>query len=209
MPGVERPSPGASARQASNLTWAGRSRRLVEGRFRNATRRAREARLAYAVLNQVSWLPLAVGRARTLARVAAGARDRAGGRGLRDREGAARRRRGHDRVALGAVRGDRHVVQVARRDLLVGDQSGVVAGRVGLRVGVTGLDVRDRVARGGLGTGVLRLGPLAEERRQGDRGQDADDQHDDEELDQGETLLVLDALAELVQHVNPPGSVWA
>src|SRR3954452_3656393 len=98
MPGGERPLLRASTRQAWNLTSAGRSRRLVEVSG-NATRRAREARLAYALLNQGSWLPLAVGRARTLAGVAAGARDRAGGRGLRDRERAARRRRGHDVIA--------------------------------------------------------------------------------------------------------------
>ena len=41
-------------------------------------------------------------------------------------------------------------------------------------------------------------------RRQGDRGEDADDQNDDQELDKGETLLVLSALAELVEHVGEP-----
>src|SRR5207244_6980848 len=71
------------------------------------------------------------------------------------------------------------------------------------------LDVRDRVARVGLRTGVLRLGPLAEERRQRDRSQDADDQHNDEELDQGETLLVLGALTELLQHLIILGIRWA
>ena len=47
MHGVERPSLSASARGASNLTSSRRSRRLVEAGSGNATRRAREARLAH------------------------------------------------------------------------------------------------------------------------------------------------------------------
>ena len=43
----------------------------------------------------------------------------------------------------------------------------------------------------GLGLCVLRLTALAEERRQCDRGKDADDQNDDEKLDQCEALLTL------------------
>jgi hypothetical protein len=55
---------------------------------------------------------------------------------------------------------------------------------------------------GRLGLRVLRAGALAEERGKGDRGEDADDQDDDQELDQGEALLVLGALAKLMEHVE-------
>src|SRR3954449_7260743 len=72
---------------------------------------------------------------------------------------------------------------------------GRVAGGVVLLVGVAGLDFRDQVTRVGLGGRVLALRPLAEERRKGDRGQDADDQDYDEELDQREAaLLVVETL---------------
>ena len=47
----------------------------------------------------------------------------------------------------------------------------------------------------------MTLTGLAKERRDGDRGQNADDQNDDEELDQSEAaLLGIDALGELPQH---------
>src|SRR5262249_31009164 len=64
------------------------------------------------------------------------------------------------------------------------------ARRVGLRVGVARLDLRDGVPRVRLGRRVLRLLLLTEEARQRDRGEDADDQDDDEQLDQREALLV-------------------
>ena len=62
----------------------------------------------------------------------------------------------------------------------------------------------DHVARVKLGSGILALLTLAEEGRQSDGGEDADDQNDDQELDKGETLLVLSALAELVEHEGEP-----
>ena len=62
----------------------------------------------------------------------------------------------------------------------------------------------DHVARVRLGSGVLTLLTLAEEGRQSDGGEDADDQNDDQELDEGETLLVLAALTQLVEHVGEP-----
>ena len=43
--------------------------------------------------------------------------------------------------------------------------------------------------------------PLAEESGKGDRGKNADDQNDDQELDEREALLVLSARAQLVEHV--------
>src|SRR5204862_2110981 len=69
----------------------------------------------------------------------------------------------------------------------------VVVGRTGLH--------RLRGSDGaGLRLGVVSLVLLVQERRNSDRGKDADDQDDDQELDQGETLLCLGALAELPQH---------
>ena len=66
------------------------------------------------------------------------------------------------------------------------------------------------VASVGLGARVLSLRALAEEVRQSDGGQDADDQDDDEELDQSEAgLLGLDTGAELPQHcVASLKGVW-
>ena len=55
-----------------------------------------------------------------------------------------------------------------------------------------------------LAVGVLSLLALVEERGKGDRGEDADDQDDDQELDEREALLVLGALAKLVEHVGEP-----
>jgi hypothetical protein len=75
-----------------------------------------------------------------------------------------------------------------------------IAGGVVLGVGVARLDLRDHVARGRLGLGVLTLRALTEEARQSDRGEDADDQDDDQKLDEREALLVLGAGADLVQH---------
>ena len=70
-----------------------------------------------------------------------------------------------------------------------------VAQRVVLVVGEAGLDVRDEVAGIRLGGCVLALLLLTEEGRQGDRGKNADDQNDDEELDEREALFVAaDAL---------------
>ena len=66
-----------------------------------------------------------------------------------------------------------------------------VALRVVLRVREARLDLRDEVAGIRLGRRVLALLLLAEERRESDRGENADDQNDDEKLDEREALIVL------------------
>src|SRR5205807_3653994 len=72
-----------------------------------------------------------------------------------------------------------------------------------LLAGEARLHLRDHVAGVGLRVRVLALLLLAEEGRQGNRGKDADDQNDDQELDQGKTaLLGLNTLAELPQHYS-------
>src|SRR3954467_7883380 len=130
-------------------------------------------------------------------RARAGAGERAA-RGLRGEERVARLRDGRDRVAVrrrrrhGDLAGAGAVVQPGDPEL-----GGRVAQRVVLRVGEAGLDLRDHVSRVGLGRGVLAFLLLTEERGQRDRGEDADDQDDDEELDQREAPLVV---ADVVQH---------
>ena len=52
------------------------------------------------------------------------------------------------------------------------------------------LDRGLRMADEGLGGGVLGSGAMAEEGRDGDYGEDPDDQDDHQELDQREPLLV-------------------
>jgi hypothetical protein len=52
------------------------------------------------------------------------------------------------------------------------------------------LDRHLRLTHHVLGGGVLGSRALAEERRDGDRGQDADDQDDDQQLDEREALLL-------------------
>src|SRR5205807_8056589 len=154
------------------------------------------------------FLPVAAARATTLARRGAGAGRRATetslgdhegvhptARGLRlGRDGVVRRRgrRGRDLAGAGTDR----QTGVGRARAL-----GVVLlaceARLDLRHEVTGVRLRVR---------VLALLLLAEEGRQGNRGKDADDQNDDEELDKGKTaLLGLNTLAELPQHsLGPP-----
>src|SRR4051794_29011021 len=127
---------------------------------------------------------------------------------LHDEEHLAGLRRRLDRVAVrtraddadGPAAGRRSAVD--EREARVGELSNRVASRVVLRVHVAGLDLRDQVARVGLGRGILGLLALAEERGKSDGGKDADDENDDQKLDQGETLLTLSALAELVEHVD-------
>src|SRR3954452_9748883 len=104
--------------------------------------------------------------------------------GLRHRERRVGLRRRGERVALAraADRGQVRVVQ-GRLD---GDEGGLGDAVVRLVVGVIGLHRRRRVADEALGGRVLGLLTLAEEGRQGDRGKDADDQDDDQELDEGE-----------------------
>ena len=68
-----------------------------------------------------------------------------------------------------------------------------VAPRVLAVGGVSGVRLHRRLRRldRGLGLGVTRLVALVEERRNGDRGQQADDQHHDQELDQREAGFAL------------------
>ena len=79
-------------------------------------------------------------------------------------------------------------------------------GGAGVRAvgGVSGVCLHRRLRglRRGLGLSVTRLVPLVEERRNGDRGQQTDDQHHDQELDQRETRLALGPDAELVEHLG-------
>src|SRR4051794_11424727 len=131
------------------------------------------------------------GRARTRARAARAV--------LADRERVARLRASDDGVAVRVRRSHRHLTRTG-----ADGQTGVArvgAGRVVLRVGVTRLNLRDHVSCVRLGRGVLALRALAQECGQSDRGQDADDQNDYEELDKGETLLlIVNALTDLPQH---------
>src|SRR5262245_62059322 len=69
---------------------------------------------------------------------------------------------------------------------------------------------RLRGADGRLGLRVASLVPLIEERGNGDRGQQAENEHDDQELDEREArLLPGHPLTELQQHLNLLGSVAA
>ncbi len=127
----------------------------------------------------------------------AGERDRASGAG--HREGVPGRRSGDDHRVAGCGRRRRN------------RQPFVAAGRRTREGGLDRLQDRDRVAvhvaavsfagtglhrdLGGVG-GLLRLGVvglalLVEERRQRDRGEDAKDEHDDEQLDQREAGLAV------------------
>ena len=79
------------------------------------------------------------------------------------------------------------------------------------RRSVPSLSVAIRLHRGlrpsvrRLGLGVTSLVPLVEERRNGDRGQESQNEHDDQELDQREAGLVLrHPLSELEEHLVPP-----
>src|SRR5262249_14189564 len=79
------------------------------------------------------------------------------------------------------------------------------AGQAAVAVAVV-LEVRlrrgDRGADVGLGGGLLRGSREAQVRRDGDRNQDAEDDHDDEELDQGEALLARQTGLDLVDHAT-------
>src|SRR5919201_4006816 len=156
------------------------------------------ARLAVLRVKRGVVLPAAAGGEATATGTRAGAGHRAVGR-LRDGELVVRLRGRHDRVAVaGPVRGCLHLAGAGAKR----EASGA-AGTAGVGVGVrvAGLHLADHVASVGLGARVLGLRALAEEVRQSDRGQDANDQDDDEELDQSETaLLGLNTRAELPQH---------
>src|SRR5262245_32430448 len=148
-------------------------------------------------------LPGEAGGAATLGvRTRAGTRDDARS-GLHDAEVVAGRRRDVERVVVG-TRGD------DERGAGAGGQRLLDVLEVGLRrvvvlvVRVPGLHGGLSLTDGRLALGVLGAGALAEEGGESDRGEDADDQDDDQELDKGEALLALGALAELVQHVGGP-----
>src|SRR5947209_18184069 len=119
----------------------------------------------------------------------------------------ASRRRLCDRVDVAGLRRREHLVTgraalardvdlaVAATDLQTG-RVAVEAVADGRALGVVllgreaRLDLRDEVARIRLRRGILALLLLTEEGRQGDRGENADDQHDNEELDEREALLL-------------------
>src|SRR3954453_6637946 len=175
-----------------------RERRGADRSARPSATCGRLAGLPVVALRVGGRLAAALGRARARAR-----RDTRG-RALRDRERVGRLRDRHDRVArAGAGRRDRDLalagadVEARVAELRRGGAVRVVAG--GIRA--TRLDLRDRVARVRLRLGVLALLLLTEEGRQGDRGEDADDQDHDEKLDEREALLLaVDALGKLPQH---------
>src|SRR5262249_35061365 len=75
---------------------------------------------------------------------------------------------------------------------VVVDEVGLVRGR--------------RVARVGCHAGIEAAGPVRRELRDRDRGEDADDGHDHQELDQGESLRLLALhLGTFAHHVLPWG----
>jgi hypothetical protein len=113
-------------------------------------------------------------------------------------------RRGVDGVARGrhGADGEGRQARAEVRDL--GRTGARHRGGVRVLVDVAGLHLGDGVAGSRLGSRVLALGTLAEERGQSDRGEDADDQDDHEQLDQGEALLVARAVAQLVEHEDEP-----
>src|SRR3954452_9103587 len=164
--------------------------------MRPAAFETERAGLAARPFVRLAWgrrLPVAAGRATAAGRLFARTRRRAVVR-FRDQElGPRVRRAGHD-VALTADSGVDLAVGVADRqargvaaELAVSRRHAV---RESVLVGETSLDLRHQVARVGLRRSVLALLLLAQEGRQSDRGKDADDQDDDEELDQGEPALL-------------------
>src|SRR5689334_644159 len=146
-------------------------------------------------------LPLPIARARALVRVGARTSDRAARLG--DHEFVARGGMADHDVAVRAGGLEARLARVGTQDTDLLDVVGVGAD-VRLVRRVEGLESRDQVARRRLGRRVLSLLTLAEEGRQGDRGQDADDQDHDEELDQREAPLpFMYALTELPRHDFP------
>jgi len=69
-----------------------------------------------------------------------------------------------------------------------------------------GLRGRERVPEARLGRLVVRPVPGAQERRQSDGDQDADDQNDHHQLDKGEAFVLTDALRETLEHLPSPPS---
>src|SRR5579872_3247298 len=73
----------------------------------------------------------------------------------------------------------------------------VVVGRRSLHRGLSRASELLRRSVGGLAL-------LVQERRDRNRGENADDQDDNQKLDKGKTTLILRALAQSIQHLNPP-----
>src|SRR4051812_16596275 len=212
---MTRPSGAARARSISEVQsesgsgfapagWIGLARAGLEPW--KAEGRAAMARPSEQ-LHRVSDLPpvaLGVGRVLAAALTVRRARARAdaGGAVLRDRERVGRLRRRRDGVAGGRDRVDLHLAG-AGADVEAGVGRGRAVRVVAAVVGRARLDLRDHVARVGLGLRVLALLLLAEEGRQSDRGKNADDQDHDKELDKGEALLLaVDPLGKLPQHCH-------
>src|SRR4051794_10765777 len=93
----------------------------------------------------------------------------------------------------------------------VGDADRATDSTLGQRERALTVDVvrRDLLANGGdvsLGRGVTGLLALVQEHRDGDRSENADDDHDDEKLDQGEALVLLvHRLTDTSEHCSPSG----
>ena len=157
---------------------------------RNATRRARGPASRVSGQGSGVVLPGAACLAAAVAGGGAGAGVAARGDAVdRERVTALRRRRHRERrCGRGGHRdlaGAGAVVQARRAERRGGVALGVVLG-----VREARLDLRDEVTGIGLGRRVLALLLLAEERRESDRGEDADDQDDDQKLDEREALVV-------------------
>ncbi len=99
--------------------------------------------------------------------------------------GCGRRRRNRQPfVAAGRRTREGRLDRLQDRDRVAVDVAAVVFGGAGLHRDLSGVGVL-------LGLRVAGLALLVEERGQRDRGEDAEDEHDDEELDQGETGLTV------------------
>src|SRR4029078_1036990 len=82
-------------------------------------------------------------------------------------------------------------------------QAGGGHARVEAVVGEERLDRRERRTHGGGRRALVRAVPEAEVRRDRDCREDRENDHHDEELDQGETLLAPQTLPQLVEHGAP------
>src|SRR5436190_5065309 len=129
-----------------------------------------------------------------------GTRGRSAG-SLGDEEVAPRLRVGGDGVAVDDGSPDVDLTGARPAGETGGRQHRVGVADVRLGIDVVRLQLGHRVAGVGLRRRVVALVLLAEEARQSDRGKNADDQNDHEELDEGKALLLI---AQLAQHVNPP-----
>src|SRR3954463_5678409 len=109
--------------------------------------------------------------------------------------------RGRDAVVGPRLGADDAVDSRVQRLVVRGLQGADVHAHVRAVVGVEGLDVRNERAKVRLGGAGLRAAGEAEVRRDCDRGEDPEDDHDDQELDEGETLLLApQTLADLADH---------